>query len=145
MPRVQTLLPLRLLILAWLITWITSVPFYHVHLPDTTDRWSVLHSGGAHTVLTPDLPGEFSRPFQERQKAHSAHLLPRSVNSPERGIALLDEKSTANELNSLGTASHVLENPLLHSVGFAFPEEHSTHRLSSACLASRAPPRTICV
>jgi hypothetical protein len=145
MPPVQTLLPLRPLILAWLITWITSVPLYHVHIPDTTDRWSALHSGGAHTVFSPGLAGEFSRPFQESQQAHSAHLSQRSVNSPELDIALLDEKSRANELNSLGTASHFLENPLLRSLMFALPEEHRTPGLSVAFLDSRAPPRNICV
>src|SRR5262249_50853509 len=113
MPPVQTLLSLRLVLLAWLITWITSVPLYHVHIPDTTDRWSALHSGGAHTVFTPDLPGEFSCPLKQSREANSAHLSQRIVNSAELGIALLDEKCMANELNSLGTAYHFLEDSLL--------------------------------
>ena len=145
MPPVQTLLSLRLVLLAWLITWITSVPLYHVHIPDTTDRWSAVHSGGAHTVFTPDLPGEFSCPLKQSQEANSAHLSQRIVNSAELGIALLDEKSRANELNSLGTAYHFLEDPLLPSVVFALPEDHWKLRLSPACLASRAPPRNIWV
>ena len=45
----------------------------------------------------------------------------------------------------LGIAYHFLENPLLRSLVFALPEEHRTLRLSVAFLASRAPPRNICV
>jgi len=145
MPLVQTLVSLRLVLLAWLITWITSVPLYHVHIPDTTDRWSALHSGGVHTVFTPDLPVEFSCPLKQSREARSAHLSQRIVHSPELGIALLDEKSRTNELNSLGTAYHFLENPLVRSLVCALPEDHRTVRLAPACFASRAPPRMFCV
>src|SRR5215468_436453 len=91
MPPVQTLLSLRLVLLAWLITWITAVPLFHVHIPDTTDRWSALQSGGAHTVFTPDLPGEFFHPLYDSQQGHSSHLSHRIVHSPELGIAVFDE------------------------------------------------------
>src|SRR5262249_45475890 len=121
MPPVQTLLSLHLVLLAWLITWIISVPLYHVPIPDTTDRWSALRSGGAHTVFTPDLLGEFFCPLEQSREAHSAHRSHRIVNSSELGIALLDEKSRTNELNSLGTAYHFLENPLVRSLVCALP------------------------
>ena len=143
MPPVQTLLPLRLFILAWLITWITSVPLYHLHFPDTTDPWSALHSGGAHTVFTPDLVGEFSRPFKESQQAHSVHLSQRIVNSPELGIGLLDEKSRVKELDILGTPYRFLDAQLLLRSVFAFSEEHSKIGRFQACFASRAPPRIV--
>lgn len=143
MPPVQTLLPLRLFILAWLITWITSVPLYHLHFPDTTDRWSALHSGGAHTVFTPDLVGEFSRPFKESQQANVAHLSQRIVNSPELGIALLDEKSKVKGLDILGTPYRLLEDQLLPRSVFAFSEVHSKIRRFQASRASRAPPRIV--
>src|SRR5262247_1457192 len=91
--QVYVLLGRRLLIVAWLITWITTVPLFHIHIPDTTDDWSALQSGGAHTVFTPDLPGEYSRPFHDNQAGHSGHLSQRSVNSPELGIALFGDKS----------------------------------------------------
>jgi hypothetical protein len=143
MPPVQTLLPLRLFILAWLITWITSVPLYHLHFPDTTDRWSALHSGGAHTVFTPDLAGEFSRPFKESQKAHANHLSQRIVNSPELGIALLDEKSKVKGLDILGTPYRLLEDQLLPRSVFAISEVHSKVRRFQAFPASRAPPRIV--
>src|SRR5262245_49106598 len=85
-PPFQLVVRWRLLVLAWLIGWITAVPLYYVvHIPDTTDPWSALHSGGAHTVFTPDIAGEFSHPLKESPQTDSAHLSPRSVNSPELG------------------------------------------------------------
>jgi len=131
----------RLLILAWLIAWLTVVPLFHIHIPDSTDRWSVLQSGGAHTVFTPDLPGEFSRPFSDSSRS----LAKRGVNSPELGIALLVEKSKATELTILRTPSHVLNSPLLPSLVLEAPEQHRTLRLSQAVLAPRAPPRIVSV
>ena len=145
MDPVQTLLPLRLFILAWLITWISSVPLYHFHIPDTTDRWSALHSGGAHTVFTPDLVGEFSRPFKESQQTRSAHLSQRIVNSPELAIVLLDKKSKVKGLHILGSSDHFLDDQLLLRVVIAFPQVHTKDRLPQALLASRAPPRIVCV
>lgn len=108
----HTLLRWRLLILlAWLIIWITTLPLFHIHVPDTTDRWSVLQSGGAHTVFTRDLPGEFFHPFHDGQQAHSTHLSNRGVNSPEFGIAILDDPDERKV-----TTPHFLSAP------FRFPE-----------------------
>jgi hypothetical protein len=137
--------PLRLMILGWLITWISTIPLYHFHIPDTTDRWSVLHSGGAHTVFTPDLVGEYSPPFKESGPAHSTRLSQRIVNSPELGIAILDQKSKHKEQNILGTRYHFLDDQPLFRWAIEFPEERSKDRLYHLFLASRAPPRTVCV
>jgi len=140
MSSVRTFWPLRLLISAWLITWIASVPLYHFHIPDTTDRWSTLQSGGAHTVFTPDLPGEFFHPFRDSQHRHSSHLSHRMVNSPEFGIVLLDDSTKAKQLNIFSTPHQSPENPLLLSLVFTFPEGHRNLRLFQSFLGSRAPP-----
>src|SRR5215472_13260171 len=133
MPLVQTLVSLRLLLLTWLITLITSVPLYHVHIPDTTDRWSVLQSGGAHTVLTPDLPGEYVPPPHASHRDSSAHFTSRRVNSPELGLILFGEKAKKwKALTVLGSLPRFRTSPLLHRVAHAFA-------------ASRAPPRVFCV
>src|SRR5215472_7904977 len=132
MPLVQTFVSLRLVLLAWLITWITSVPLYHVHIPDTTDRWSVLQSGGAHTVLTPDLPGEYAPPPHASHRDSSAHFTSRGVNSPELGLILFGEKAKKwKSLTVLGSLPRVRSSRLLHRVAHAFA-------------ASRAPPRMFC-
>src|SRR5690348_10090640 len=83
----------RLLILGWLIAWISAVPLFHIHLPDNTDRWSVLQSGGAHTVLTPDLAGEYAPSSHGNQRDASAHITTRVVNSPELGFIVFGEQA----------------------------------------------------
>ena len=84
-----------LLILAWVITWISTVPLFHIHIPDPTDRWSVLQTGGIHTVLTPDLPGEFSVPSHDGRRESSAQIGTRTINSPELGFTLIGEQVKA--------------------------------------------------
>ena len=133
MVRVQSLSPWHLLVLVWLLLWITTVPLFHIHLPDTTDRWSLLQSGGAHTVLTPDLPGEYAPPSHDSHREHSAHFAPRTVNSPELGLVLFGAKAkTWDPLTVLGSPSRLRAPPLIHRVSHAFA-------------ASRAPPRSVCV
>ena len=83
--------PLRILIFAWLIVWVTTVPLFHTHLPDTTDGPASPQSGLAHTVFSPDLPGEFSRSYNVTHQPRFFHLSNRVSNSPELGLALLDD------------------------------------------------------
>jgi len=131
-PPIQSLSLRRLLIVAWLIAWMSTVPLFHIHLPDTTDRWSVLQSGGAHTVLTPDLPGEYAPPSHGSHRDPSAHFTSRGVNSPELGLVLFGEKAKKSKaLTVLGSLPRVRPSPLRHRVAHAFA-------------ASRAPPRSAC-
>jgi len=123
--------PPRLLILLWLIVWITSVPLFHLHLPDLTDRWSTLHSGGVHTVLTPDLPGEYASSNHDAHREHSAHFAPRVVNSPELNLVLFGGKTNRwDPLTVLGALSHVSTPSLIFLFSIMSP-------------ASRAPPRSV--
>jgi len=129
MPPGRMIVRWRLLVLAWVIPWITTVPLFHLHLPDTTDWWSALNSGGAHTVFTPDLPGEFARPLHNTHEGHSARLSPRLVNSPELGIAVFYERSENRKANTVS-----IVNALSQFLDLALPR-----RIFSA---SRAPPRS---
>jgi hypothetical protein len=88
---VQMIIPSLLLILAWVIIWLTTVPLLHIHLPDTTGGPASLQGGLAHTVFSPDLPGEFSHSFNVAHQEHFFHVSNRVSNSPELGIALLDD------------------------------------------------------
>lgn len=88
----------RLVILVWMIIWITIIPLFHVHIRDTTDNWSILKSGGAHTVLTPDLPGEFARPSHDSDEGPRGHLMQRGVNSPELGFVLSNGESNDHKV-----------------------------------------------
>ena len=128
----------RLLIVAWLIAWITAVPLFHVHVPDNTDRWSALESGGPHTVFTHDLAGEFSHPFHD----HFGHLSQRAVNSPELGFAVFNNKADDENAKQLYIWSESCKVPSALLLGWPF-ECSSTYRgppPSHAFPALRAPP-----
>ena len=133
---------LHLIIVAWSIAWITAVPLFHVHVPDTTDRWSALQSGGPHTVFTRDLPGEFSHPFHD----HFGHLSQRAVNSPELGFAVFSDKSDDAKAKQLYTVSEFCQLPSSLLVNWPFQCAGTfrgpppPHRLPDL----RAPPRFVC-
>lgn len=145
MPPVKTLLRCRLLILAWLILWVTTLPLFHTHVPDTTDRWSALQSGGAHTVFTPSLPGEFFHPFHDSQTGHSSHISNRVVNSPEIGMALLDDPDDrkVKALQVLGALFHFTDTALHPDLLCSFPEEYYQLQLFQTFPGSRAPPQMV--
>ena len=136
---------LRLVIFAWLSIWVTTLPLFHIHVPDTTDRWSAIQSGGAHTVFTQDLPGEFSHPFHDTQKGHSRHLSNRVVNSPEIGIAIFDDPDDrkVKALQLLGALFRLLDTALQPRVVWASPEKCHQIQLFQAFSGSRAPPRIV--
>jgi hypothetical protein len=144
MPPVHLLLQWRLLMLSWLIVWVASVPFFHLHFPDNTDRWSSLRSGGAHTVFTPDLPGEFSLPFTHANDRRSAHLSLPVVNSPELSLVLSEQKSNNHEPKPssllLYLTSVIADPPLLPGGTFTRPRKRGNCCDHIALHASRAPP-----
>lgn len=141
MPPVYILLRWRILTAAWLIIWVTTLPLFHIHVPDTTDRWSALQSGGAHTVFTRDLPGEFSHPFHD----HFGHLSQRVVNSPELGFALFNDKSEDQKAKQLCAlyAPGCVPNTLLSSWPFECSGTYRGPPQSHAFPAFRAPPRIV--
>ena len=142
MPVVQARLLWHLLILAWLIMWITTAFLFHIHIPDVTDDWSSLHSGGAHTVFTPDLPGEFFHPYHDSRHGPATHLSQRIVHSPELDFDLFDDDRKAKELKSLANLHSSSETVLLPRSLFAYPETYHKCHLSEAVVAARAPPPT---
>jgi hypothetical protein len=64
-------------------------------------------SCGAHTVLTPALPGEFSPPFHDSQHGHSRHFSPRVVNSSELDLAVLDVLGGSERIHTLLSPNHL--------------------------------------
>lgn len=143
-PPVQILSQRHLLVSAWLIFWILTVPLFHIHFPDTTDRWSVLHSSGAHTVFTPDLPGEFSPPFHDSHGRASSQIAPRGVNSPELGIAIFDDKSKKWKNQQVLDAHFRFRHTLLHpNTVIPSPRKHQTLHLFHFFSAPRAPPSMV--
>ena len=132
----------HLLVRIWLIGWLTTIALFHVHLPDITDVWSTLHSGGSHTVLTPDLPGEFAPPIYNGQ-AHSSHMSQRAVNSPECGLMFLEESNNARKVIrflSLGAPSSSLDTAHLRRAVDAGLESDQQRHHFLGVPAARAPP-----
>ncbi|HEU4685678.1 MAG TPA: hypothetical protein VFS39_14315 [Nitrospira sp.] len=133
---------LRVLVQAWLMVWVLTAPLFHIHIPDSTDRWSLLRSGGVHTVLSPDLPGEFAAQFAADE--YSTHLSQRAVHSPELGIALSDEK-----YNNRSPQSDILAGaswPFHDCVSSASDVSLTVTGYNASSLARpspRAPPSTL--
>ena len=128
---------LHLLTLVWVITWVATVPLFHTHLPDLNDG-QASHQGLAHTVFSPDLPGEFSR-------AHSnvLHLSTKCQNSPELAFVLSTEdsqKRTYGEPSQLYLPPSQFNRPLLATSAIESPARHQRFEILGSHHASRAPP-----
>ena len=132
----------RLLLVAWLIVWLITVPLFHLHLPDTTDRWSALHSGGAHTVFSADLPGEFSIHVHGNHRNHSDQLSQRVVNSPELAVVVCDEPDDRRIKTSISPCSLFRDADTLSvsSCLIARPAIFSLSQISCVITLARAPP-----
>ena len=144
MLRLHSLFLWRLLLVAWLIPWITTAPLFHIHIPDNT-HWLSPLQGSVHTVFTPDLPGEFSRPSHEDRQRHVSHFSQRTANAPELGIALFknDRKDQkAKQLSSLRATSHALDT-LFSSWPFEWSESFPHSLFSQTLPSSRSPPRVV--
>jgi hypothetical protein len=134
-----------LLLLTWLIGWIATAPLFHIHIPDNTDRWSALQAG-AHTVFTPDLPGEFARPFRDDAQGHVSHLSQRTVYAPELGIALFNNDPRDHKAKPLRflCAGFFVPHTVLSSWPFErFEPPPPQAFIPQALPASRAPPRIV--
>ena len=92
----QRIIPSRLLILAWIILWVVTVPLFHTHLPDVSGGLGT-RGGLAHTVFSPDLPGEFSSFSRAVQPDHFAQLSNPISNSPELDFVLSLEDSKSRK------------------------------------------------
>lgn len=129
----------RLLVLVWVITWVTTLPLFHIHLPDISERLAA-QGGVAHTVFSPDLPGEFSC-FSSAQD-HFKHLSSKVLSSPELGFVLSSACSNDREMAQTSALSDLL-CPLYRPFLAAAALELSVSRrflLFGASQGPRAPP-----
>ena len=126
---------LHLLTLVWVIIWIATVPLFHTHLPDVNELAS--RQGLAHTVFSPDLPGEF---FCDH--SNGFHLSTRSQNSPELGFVLStaeDSKQWTSQAPSV-LCSWQFNRQLLALSAVESQSTHLTFHLLAGHRTSRAPP-----
>ena len=140
----QTLLAARLLILAWTIIWVTTVPLFHIHLPDISDR-VISQSGVAHMVFSPDLPGEFFR-FSSAHDGPFAHLSNRASNSPELGFVLSSGDPKDRDVGPPGLFGILYRPPdrsCLRKSVIEWSVVHHRPLVFAAPQGSRAPPAVV--
>jgi len=131
----------RLWISVWLITWVTTVPLFHIHLPDISDR-QASQSGIAHTVFSPDLPGEFTRFSNANHQDLFAHLSNWVCNSPELGF-VLSERSKDREKGKplvLGLRCSLPDQPFLPTSAIESSARHWQRLVFAIPQDPRAPP-----
>lgn len=127
----------RLLVLAWAIIWFTSVPLFHTHFP-STDRLGA-YGVVAHTVFSPDLPGEFFH-FSTAHHGPLSHLSNWASNSPEFGFVFSAWQPGAPDALNV---SSFLGRPFLSRSLVKSSTVHRTTLLFTTSRSPRAPPSAI--
>ena len=140
----QPHLAARFFILAWTIIWVTTVPLFHTHLPDVSDR-AISQTGVAHTVFSPDLPGEFFR-FSPAHQDPFAHLSNRASNSPELGFVLSSGDPKDREVGPPGLIGFLCrppDRPCLRKSVIEWSVVHHRPLVFAAPQGPRAPPAVV--
>ena len=130
----------RLWVLVWVIAWTTTVPLFHIHLPDISESL-VSQAGVAHTVFSPDLPDEFSG-FSNHQN-HDTHLSKKVLNSPELGFTLSSTYSKDREVaqpSALPVNYCLLTSPSWPTAALELPALPKQLLVFGAPQSPRAPP-----
>jgi len=134
----------HLWISVWLITWVTAIPLFHIHLPDISDR-QASQSGVAHTVFSPDLPGEFALFSNANHQDHFVHLSNWVFNFPEFGF-VLSERSKDREKGKplvLGVCCSLPDQPFLPTSAIESSTRHWQRLVFPIPQDPRAPPSFI--
>lgn len=147
--RTPTLL--RALVLSWLVAWVLTAPLFHIHSLDAQEDRFLSGAFLAHTVFSPDLPGEYALQtgvhqsgMPEHQHALSIHFLRYS----EIGIGLFnkDDSKRKTGIQSVFSVQFFwLTRPPSNSVRNAiFQPASPPVRLLTASSFPRAPPSVSC-
>jgi len=140
----QSVISLRPCVAVWLITWLTTVPLFHIHLPDISSSQAA-HFGVAHTVFSPDLPGEFTSFSHAKPQDPFTQLTHWIFNSPELGF-VLSEDSEEREKGKplvLGIRGSFLEQPFMPSSTLESPRQHWQCPVVVTPYGPRAPPSVV--
>lgn len=138
-----------LIIRAWVILWILSVPLFHVHpeLADPSSFDGAMRSGTVHTVFSGDLDGEFETHHAPPRHGNNsaAHLSHAWFEHSELGFSLLNDSHHRADMQPLLVQTLVLprsEPATMRSYKRAV--DHlpliSTSTLLEYECSSRAPP-----
>jgi len=140
----QSVISLRPCVAVWLITWLTTVPLFHIHLPDISSSQAA-HVGVAHTVFSPDLPGEFSRFSNAKPQDLSPHLSHWVFNSPELGFVLSEQSkdSQKGETLVLGVRGLLSDQPIPLIAAIESIGQHCLPLVAITPQGPRAPPSVV--
>ena len=137
------------LAILWLIPWVLTIPLFHVHaLLDMQETPFLSKAFLAHTVFTPDLPGEYSpRPaiHQRGMSGHQDALANHFPQYSENAFSLIGEdddtkRKIGNPPMDNDEFSFLIPF-LVESVHYAISEFASPpFLLLGFSLSSRAPP-----
>jgi hypothetical protein len=144
----------QLLVTPWILTWVLTVPFFHIHALDIQEDFSQSQAFLPHTVFSADLPGEYSprtgidqRGMPGNQHAVSSHFLQYS----EISIGLFSEDDDTKRKIGILPICYVhfsslkLSPPHIVLVRTVIPEFASPPSLLLASsISSRAPPFVSC-
>lgn len=139
---------LHLLVLAWLVPWLLTIPLFHVHAIDTQDTPFLPQAFLAHTVFTPDLPGEYSPlpVLHQRGMPGHQHALARHFpHYSEIAFSFFSEdddtkREIRNPLIHFAQLSFLMPS-LLENVQYVIPQLASPpFLLLTVSVSSRAPP-----
>ncbi len=94
---------LRALIQFWLVIWVLATPVFHIHTLDVQENHSLSQTVLAHTVFSPDLPGEYAprstirgNRLSEQSPTMSTHFL--RYSETEIGLFNEDDLKRKNKL-----------------------------------------------
>jgi hypothetical protein len=107
MPTLIHPTPIRLVYLPWMVTWVLIAPLFHLHTLDAQE----IHRGSsitlAHTVFTPDLPGEYavqSHGDQTETQKHQGTLATHFLHYSEEALSVFTKAPSRQ--HSLGLIAH---------------------------------------
>jgi|GEM_PF-2533405 len=137
----------RLFFLPWIVTWVLIIPLFHIHTLDVQEDRAFSQMFLAHTVFSPDLPGEYTpqstgrqAKAQDNQHSFSTH----SSNYSEEAISVFSEDDS-KQRKRVGSVSHgpifPLKDVVPNSGRFIIPDLPSPgFMLLASSVFLRAPP-----
>jgi len=139
---------LHVLVVTWIVSWLLTIPLFHIHALDVQELPLRSNSSLAHTVFSGDLPGEYATSVQQpttsdKQQTVESHY-PR-YNEIDFVAFQEDDDTTKRRLGFDPQSSDQLQLqqslPLKAESTLIFKVPASPLTLSLCSVPSRAPPR----
>ena len=141
---------IRLLVVMWIVSWLLTIPLFHIHALDVQEIPLRSNSFLAHTVFSGDLPGEYAGSIQQQRTSDNQ----RTVEShyprySEIDFVAFEEDDDSAKLGIGFQAQALGQSDHQQSLLFPASSEDLTFEVATSPLPlyllffpSRAPPRT---